>query len=44
MLGEGGLKVLGLGPKIGREIHVGVAESVKASLDEVLSGSGVTIG
>lgn len=44
MLGEGGLKVLCLGPKIGREIHVSVAKSVEASFDEVLSGSGVTIG
>lgn len=44
MLGEGGLKVLCLGPKIGREIHVGVAKSIEASLDEVLSRSGVTIG
>jgi hypothetical protein len=40
VLGEGGLDVLGSGPEIRGEELVGVGNSLEASLDEVLGGSG----
>jgi len=42
VLGKGGSDVLGSGPEIGRQELVGVPDSIEASLDEVLGGTGHT--
>ena len=42
--GEGGRDGLNLGPEVGGEVPVGLAQGVETSLDKVLGGTGVTGG
>lgn len=44
MLGKGGWDVFGSGPEIGAQESVGVANGLETGLDEILGGTGATLG